>query len=156
MTIQLPKFDAEIRRQPSGGLQIYDRLRAKYVSLTPEEWVRQHFVNYLCEYRSYPSTFMANEVGLTHNGVKRRCDTVVYDRGARPLAIVEYKASTISITSKVFDQIVRYNMVLNVRWLMVSNGLQSYCCRVTEDGKSYQFVKDIPLYETLLSGSVIK
>lgn len=137
-----------MRKQPSGRIDVYDRLRSKYVALTPEEWVRQHFVNMLIEHLGYPAAFMANEVGIEHNSVRRRCDTVIYDRYARPAAIIEYKAVTVDITPKVFDQIVRYNMVLGVKWLMVSNGDTSYCCRVEDDG-SYRFVKDIPPYQVL-------
>lgn len=143
--MKLPAFDIKMRKQPSGRLEVYDRLRERYVALTPEEWVRQHFVNMLIEHLGYPASLMANEVGITHNSVKRRCDTVVYDRCARPVCIVEYKAVTVSITPKVFDQIVRYNMVMGVKWLMVSNGEKSYCCEVEPDG-TYRFVKGIPSY----------
>lgn len=146
--MKLPAFDIKIRKQPTGRIDVYDRLRAKYVALTPEEWVRQHFVNMLIEHLGYPPSLMANEVGIEHNSVKRRCDTVVYDRYAMPVAIIEYKAITVDITPKVFDQIVRYNMALGVKWLMVSNGDSSYCCKVEADG-SYRFVKDIPPYSEI-------
>ena len=127
---------------------IFDRLRRKFVALTPEEWVRQHFVNFLISRRAYPEGLMANEVSMVHNGCRRRSDTVIYDREASPLAVVEYKAPEVSITEKVFDQIVRYNMVWGVKWLMVTNGLQHYCCRCLPDG-TYKFVKDIPEYNSL-------
>lgn len=149
MKLNLPEFDISVRRTPDGRLQVPDRLRGKFVALTPEEWVRQHFVNFLIEYRAYPPSLMANEVSLRHNGILRRCDTVVYGSTACPIAIVEYKASTVSITEKVFDQIVRYNMVMDVRWLMVSNGLCHYCCHVNPENKSYSFTKEIPLYTHL-------
>lgn len=147
--MNLPAFDIKMRKLPAGRIEVYDRLRDKYVALTPEEWVRQHFVNMLIEHLGYPASLMANEVGITHNSVKRRCDTVVYDRSARAACIIEYKAATVKITPKVFDQIVRYNMVMGVRWLMVSNGESSYCCRVEADG-TYRFVKGIPSYQEII------
>lgn len=119
------------------------------MALTPEEWVRQHFVNYLIEYRSFPPTLMANEVALRQNGNLRRCDTVVYDMTARPLAIVEYKAPTVTVTESVFDQIVRYNMVMGVRWLIVSNGIRHFCCEVDPESHTYRFLREIPEYSQL-------
>ncbi len=146
----MPSFDIRTRRGPDGALQVWDPLRSKFVALTPEEWVRQHFVHFLCEHRGYPAALMANEVAINHNGTRRRCDTVVYDRQARPAAIVEYKAPEVSVTPKVFDQIVRYNMVLGVRLLIVSNGISHYCCRCPGDG-TYHFLRDIPSYPALLA-----
>lgn len=146
MNINLPAYDHQLRRDSRGAVQIYDRLRAKYVCLTPEEWVRQHFVNFLIEHRGYPAAFMANEVGLRLNGCLRRCDTIIYDHSARPAAIVEYKAPEVQITEAVFDQIVRYNMVLSVRHLIVSNGMRHYCCRIDPADGAYVFLRDIPFY----------
>lgn len=145
--LNLPQYAARMRRLQSGQVQIYDCLRQKFVALTPEEWVRQHFVNFLITRRAYPASLMANEVGIKHNGCQRRCDTIIYDRYASPLAIVEYKAPEIDITVEVFDQIARYNMVLGVSFLMVSNGLKHYCCRVS--GSEYAFLRDIPTYADL-------
>ncbi len=150
MKLNLPEFDISLHRSADGHLQVADRLRGKFVALTPEEWVRQHFVNFLIEYRGFPPAFMANEVGLRHNGVLRRCDTVVYDSMVHPIAIVEYKAPTVAVTESVFDQIVRYNMVLDVRWLIVSNGLRHFCCLAGPEAGSYRFVKDIPFYRQIV------
>lgn len=129
--------------------KIYDRLRKKHVALTPEEGVRQRFVDFLIERRGYPEGLMANEVGLTLNGTRRRCDTVVYDRNARPLAIVEYKAPSVAITQRVFEQIGRYNLVMGVKWLIVSNGLNSYCCRFDPATHTATYLPDIPPYDSL-------
>ncbi|MCD8388272.1 MAG: type I restriction enzyme HsdR N-terminal domain-containing protein [Bacteroidales bacterium] len=147
MKLNLPEYEYEVRHLADGTLQIHDRLRGKFVALTPEEWVRQHFVNFLIAHRGYPPHLMANEVGIRHNGCLRRCDTIIYDHYATPIAIVEYKAPEIEITSRVFDQIVRYNMVLKVRSLMVSNGMAHYACRI--EGDSYHFLRDVPLYDNL-------
>lgn len=92
---------------------------------------------------------MANEVQLRLNGMSRRCDTVVYDRALRPRIIIEYKAPTVDITQDVFDQICRYNMVLQADYLIVSNGLAHYCCRIDYTTQTYAFVTEIPLYSRL-------
>ena len=91
---------------------IFDVIRRRYVALTPEEWVRQHFVHFLLAHKGYPQALMANEVQVQLNGTKKRCDTVLYRRDLTARMIVEYKAPEIEITQKVFDQITRYNMVL--------------------------------------------
>lgn len=132
-----------------GRTLIFDGLRRKYVALTPEEWVRQHFVRYLILQKHYPAGRVANEVSLTLNGTSKRCDTVVYDGKARPRVIVEYKAPHIEITQKVFNQISRYNMVLHVDYLIVSNGLQHYCCHVDYETGACRFLPDIPRYDEL-------
>lgn len=123
---------------------IFDNLRRIYVALTPEEWVRQHFIHYLIEQHNYPATLMANETSITLNNTRRRCDTVVYDRTLRPRMIIEYKAPTVKIDSKVFAQISRYNLVLRVDYLVVSNGLQHYCCKMDYANNRYTFMQGIP------------
>lgn len=150
--LNLPPVELCIARESDGVVRVHDRLRGYSVALTPEEWVRQHFVEMLIAKLGYPPAMMANEVGVELNGTSKRCDTVVYSpRGLRPLAIVEYKAPSIRLTQKVFDQIVRYNMVLRVPWLMVSNGLRHYCCRVDYDARRVAFLHDLPTYVDLES-----
>ncbi|MCR5043278.1 MAG: type I restriction enzyme HsdR N-terminal domain-containing protein [Bacteroidaceae bacterium] len=148
--LNLPPFEANIKKQ-NGMVKILDILRQKFVALTPEEWVRQHFVHFLIEQKGYSKTLMANEVAVTLNGMSRRCDTVVYrQEGMKPLMIVEYKRPDVEITQRVFEQICRYNMVLEVEWLVVSNGLKHYCCQVDIKNGGYAFMKDIPLYGEIL------
>ncbi|MDO4200914.1 MAG: type I restriction enzyme HsdR N-terminal domain-containing protein [Bacteroidales bacterium] len=148
--LNLPPFEANIKKQ-NGMVKILDILRQKFVVLTPEEWVRQHFVHFLIEQKGYSKTLMANEVAVTLNGMSRRCDTVVYrQEGMKPLMIVEYKRPDVEITQRVFEQICRYNMVLEVEWLVVSNGLKHYCCQVDIKKGGYAFMKDIPSYGEIL------
>ena len=123
--------------------------KRQYVALTPEEWVRQHFVNYLITDKGYPKELLANEVPLKLNGTSKRCDTVAYNRFLAPLMIVEYKAPTIEITKAVFDQIVRYNMVLRVRYLTVSNGINHFCCKIDYENLTYSFLDGLPEYGIL-------
>lgn len=148
--LNLPAFDTKITIK-DGKRQIFDTLRRCYVALTPEEWVRQHFVNYLCTAKGYPPALMANEVQIMLNGMKKRCDTVVYDKELRPRVIVEYKAPTVKLTKEVFAQISRYNLTLRVDYLIVSNGVQHYCCRMDYENNSYTFLQEIPDYERLLN-----
>lgn len=143
--LNLPPFDVKVDftgRFP----RVYDTLRQKLVALTPEEWVRQHFVNFLIAHLGYPRSLMANEIGIELNNTRRRCDTVVFDREGAPLVIVEYKAPEVTITQEVFDQVVRYNMVLQARYLMVSNGLCHYCVKVDYKEKKVEFLAEIPPY----------
>lgn len=148
MELNLPSFDIRLQRD-NEGVKIFDRLRKKFIILTPEEWVRQHFVNYLINHKGFPESLMANEIGITLNGTRRRCDTVVFDKHGSPMVIVEYKASSIVISQSTFDQIVRYNMVLHARYLIVSNGMNHYCCRIDYDNMSYDFLKEVPDYADL-------
>ena len=148
--LNLPAFDVQLRRDSDsrrGGLEVYDILRRKWVALTPEEWVRQHFVHFLITHSDFPASFMANEVALKLNDTARRADTMVYTRDLRPLCVVEYKAPEIVLTQKVFDQIARYNSVVEAPFLIVSNGMHHYCCRYT--GTGYTFLRDIPSYAAM-------
>lgn len=150
--LNLPNFDIELRKADNQEVEVFDPLRRKWVVLTPEEWVRQHFARYLTTALGVPPTFVANEVGVRLNGRQRRCDTVIYRRNLEPLCIVEYKRPTVSITAAVFDQIARYNMVLGCPWLMVSNGLRHFACRF--DGTKYTFLPELPTYEQMNSFNI--
>ena len=147
--LNLPEYEYKVKKREDGSWAIWDRLRDRWVALTPEEWVRQHFVEWLITEKAYPFALMGNEVSLTQNGISRRCDTVVGDRNGQPLVIIEYKAPTVNVTQKTFDQIVRYNMVLKAKYLIVSNGLNHYCCQIDYEKGSYRFLEDIPCYEDL-------
>ena len=148
MEINLPPYEIKLREQ-GGKRQIFDFLRRKYVSLTPEEWVRQHFVNYLLTYKGYPKGLLANEVELRVGEKKLRCDSLLYNKGLQPQMIIEYKAPSIELTQRVFDQITAYNLLLRVDYLVVSNGMQHYCCRMDYEHRSYTFLPDIPEYSAL-------
>ena len=145
--LNLPSFDIALRRDADGAVRVYDPRRGKWLVLTPEEWVRQHFVHYLINDLEYPAAMVANEVGLTLNGTRRRCDTVIFSRDLRPVCIVEYKRPSVEITAGVFDQIARYNSVLGAPFLMVSNGLRHFCCHF--DGSGYTFLRALPSYQDL-------
>ena len=151
LELNLPQFDKKITKKDNKAF-ILDVIRRQYVALTPEEWVRQHFIHFLIGHKNYPQSLMANEVQLKLNGMSRRCDTVIYDRTLRPRVIIEYKAPTVNITQKVFEQICRYNIVLQVDYLIVSNGITHYCCKVDYNTRSYSFLKEIPIYTEIIEG----
>ena len=148
LPLNLPAFEVKIKDEGTKK-QIFDVIRRKYVTLTPEEWVRQHFVHYLIEHLGYPQDLLANEVEVTLNGTSKRCDTVLFDRYLQARMIVEYKANDVLITQKVFNQIMRYNMVLRVEYLVVSNGIDHYCCKMDYLNNSYQFLQNIPKYSEI-------
>ena len=146
--LNLPPYNISIR-QHGGRDQIFDVLRRRFVALTPEEWVRQHFIHFLADHKGYPASLLANEVQLRVGDKTVRADSVLYDTSLRPLMIVEYKAPSIALTQKVFDQISVYNLLLHVDYLVVSNGLETYCCKMDYDNQKYLFLQDIPDYENL-------
>lgn len=148
LELNLPSFDINVKKI-GGKISILDPLRRKFVALTPEEWVRQHFVNFLLREKGYPAALIANEIQIDLNKLKKRCDSVVYNRDLSPLMIIEYKAPDVDITQQVFDQIVRYNIVLKVKYLIVSNGLNHYCCIMDYDKQSFKYLSDIPNYTDL-------
>ena len=149
-TLNLPSYPFQLTEK-GGKTYIYDPLRRRRVTLTPEEWVRQHFVRFLITARSYPPTRIANEVSINVNTTAKRCDTVVYDDFLTPLVIIEYKAPEVNITDEVFNQIARYNSVLRAPYLMVSNGLKHYCCRMDYLTMESRFLDDIPNFKEIMN-----
>ena len=146
--LNLPKTDLKIITK-DGKQQVFDILRRKYVALTPEEWVRQQFVHFLILHKGYPSECIGNEISLTLNGTRKRCDSVIFGCNAQPMMIVEYKSPHVEITQRVFEQISRYNIIFRVKWLIVSNGMQHYCCQIDYEKGTYQFIEDIPTYSVI-------
>ena len=147
-TLNLPAYDVRLSDE-GGRRRIFDVLRRRFVAVTPEEWVRQHFIHYLIDHKGYPQALLANEISLTLNGMWRRCDSVLYTADMQPRMIMEYKAPTVAITQEVFNQICAYNAVLRVPYLTVSNGLTHYCCHIDYDTNTTTFLPDIPEYSQL-------
>ena len=146
--LNLPQYEINITEK-DGKRLIFDFLRRKYVALTPEEWVRQHFTHYLVEHKGYPKGLLGNEIELHIGDKKLRCDTLLYNKETQPRMIIEYKAPTIPIQQKTFDQIAAYNLLLKVDYLVISNGLEHYCCQMDYEEGKYHFLPDIPDYEKL-------
>lgn len=148
-TLNLPAFQHKIKEE-NGRTSIYDNLRRKYVRLTPEEWVRQHFLNYLIKYKFFPPERLVNEAQLVLNGQKKRFDTVLYDKELKPLVILEFKAPNVNIDQKVFEQITSYNWSLRAHYLIVSNGLSHFCCKMDYINNKAIFIQEIPEYSKLV------
>jgi len=125
---------------------IFDGIRKKFVVLQPEEWVRQHCLQYLITEKNYPKSLINVEKAIKINGLKKRYDIVIFNTDGSIYLIVECKAPTIDISQDAFDQIARYNMTLNAEYLMITNGLNHYYCKVDSNEKRYQFLKDLPIY----------
>lgn len=123
---------------------IFDIIRKKYVVLTPEEWVRQNFIQFLTDEKRYPKSLMAVEKKLVINQQPQRFDLLVYNRKGQPHLIAEFKSPSVKITQETFDQAVRYNMALKVKYILVSNGLQHFACEIDYKNNSYFFLKEIP------------
>lgn len=143
--LNLPPYPFRITEK-DGRLLLFDDLRRKEVVLTPEEWVRQHFVKYLINQKKYPKALIKLEGGLRLNGLSKRTDIVVFDRSGQRILMVECKAPAVNIDQKVFDQVARYNMAHKVDLLAVTNGLQHYYCHMDHENLGYRFIEDLPEY----------
>ena len=146
--LNLPAYNFRIIKKNEKPF-IFDDLRKKFVALTPEEWVRQHFIRFLINVKHYPASLIAIEKQLVINGLKKRCDAVVYSRNAEPLMIIEFKATTVSIAQQTFDQAAVYNSKLKVDYFIISNGLKHCCCRLDKNVLQYNFLDDIPDFDCL-------
>jgi len=144
--LNLPHYKFRLKSNENKTL-IFDNLRKKYMVLTPEEWVRQHFVQFLIEEKKYPASLIALEKQLTINNRKKRTDILVFNNEGKHDIIVECKAPQIKITQATFDQIARYNLKLKANFLIVTNGLDHFYCKMDFENETYLFLKDIPDYK---------
>ena len=145
LPIVFPEFEYKIT-QKDGKLFIFDAIAKKFRALTPEEWVRQHFVHFLIDQKKYPETLIAIEKQLTINNLKKRSDILVFNTDGKPEIIVECKAPRVKISQSAFDQIARYNLALKASCLMVTNGLNHYFCTMDHNLGIYNFFKELPSY----------
>ncbi len=143
--LNLPEYAFRTRTE-EGKQMIFDNIRKKFVVLTPEEWVRQNFIQYLIKEKKYPETLMAVEKQIMVNQKQRRFDLLIYLRNGQPHLIAEFKAPNVKITQETFDQVVRYNMALRVERVVVSNGLQHFACDIDYINNSYTFLHEIPVF----------
>jgi len=147
--LNLPEFSFNVKNKDD-KTHIFDPVRRRFVSLTPEEWVRQNFMAWLIQHKNYPSGLIAVEKEIIYNNLKKRYDIVVFNKAHAPEVIIECKAPHINITQNVFDQIAVYNMKMKVRYLMVTNGMEHFCCTVDFEKKNYSFLETIPDYTDLM------
>ncbi len=144
--LNLPVFQFKLK-QAGTRQQIFDAIRKKYVVLTPEEWVRQNFIQYLIQHKSFPSSLIAVEAGLKYNQLQKRMDVLVYNKQGTPHLMVECKAPSVKISQDTFDQIARYNMLFKVKYLVVTNGLQHFCCKMDYTENTYSYLETVPEFE---------
>jgi hypothetical protein len=152
--LDFPKYNFTIKASDKGkdGFKIFDKIRLKYVTLTPEEWVRQHLVTYLYTDLGFPKGLIAIEKGITINDLYKRFDALVYNLNHTPAILIECKAPSVQLNQDVFDQAARYNYALRVPYLMVSNGLQTYLTAVDHAACTYHFFEKVPAYMELFPG----
>ena len=150
--LNLPEYTFKLKLE-NGKEVIFDMLRKKYVRMTPEEWVRQNFIRFLVEEKNFPASLMAVETLVNVNNNPLRADLIVFGKSGQPLVAVEFKAPSVKISQDTFNQIVRYNMNLKVEYLIVSNGLAHYCCKIDYMANSYTFLQEIPDYTVLIQNS---
>jgi diaminopimelate epimerase len=141
--LNLPVYPLRLKHNGNSPF-VFDEFRSKWLSLTPEEWVRQHFAHYLVQEKKFPKGRMALEYSIQVNKQPRRCDIVYFNEEMAPELIVECKAPDIPINQKVFDQIVRYNFELKVPFLVVTNGIKHFACRIDYKNMKYDFLTEIP------------
>lgn len=129
---------------------IFDIIRKKYVLLTPEEWVRQNFIRYLLEEKGYIQSLVRVEMFFKLNRLSKRADIALFDRNGKPKVLVECKSPKIAISQVVFEQVARYNLSFKVDFLIVTNGMQHFCCKMDYEKKSYTFLKEIPGFDEVI------
>ncbi len=143
--LNFPRFNARFQKLPSGQLQIFDAARKKFVLLTPEEWVRQHILHYIVQYKGVPLSAISVEKQLTLNGTKRRTDMVIYNTVLKPIVLIECKAPDVLITQQTIDQTLRYNLKLDVPYLFISNGKNHVSINVQQN----KVLKEFPEYASI-------
>jgi len=147
-TLNLPRYSFKIKSIQDSD-HIFDPLRKKYVKLTPEEWVRQNFVQFLISDKGFPGGRIVIEKSLSYNKMIKRCDILAYGESMDPLLIVECKAPEVKIKKEIFDQIAVYNMNFKLKYLIVTNGLAHYFCTVDFENRKVKFLNRIPDYREL-------
>jgi hypothetical protein len=146
--LNLPQYPIKLKEE-KGTKYIFDPIRKKYLVLLPEEWVRQNFIQYLINEKSFPSTLIAIEKGLKLNELQKRADIVIYDNKGQPIVLIECKAPKVKINQEVFEQVARYNIVFKVPYLVVTNGIEHYCAKVNFELNSFEFLQELPVYNSL-------
>ncbi|WKW45668.1 type I restriction enzyme HsdR N-terminal domain-containing protein [Myroides sp. JBRI-B21084] len=141
--LNFPRFEFRFKINENKRF-IFDEIRKKYVLLTPEEWVRQHVIRFLIHIKGYPKSYINVEKIVKINNMNKRYDIVVFNEKGNIFLLVECKEPGVTINQSVFDQIARYNLSLNAQFLMITNGLNHYYCKLDYEQKKYQFLTDLP------------
>ncbi len=146
--LNFPSFTFRFKNSEN-KVSIFDEIRKKFIILTPEEWVRQHVVRFLLEEKKYSKSLINVEKVLKINGLTKRYDVVVFNNDGSILVLIECKSTDVNINQSVFDQIARYNITLKAEYLMVTNGLNHYFCKMDYENEKYTFLKDLPEFNKI-------
>ncbi len=146
LKLNLPLYEFRIKKQ-NNKIFIFDDIRKKHVTLTPEEWVRQNFIRFLVEEKSFPKSYIAVEHEINVNGLRKRCDGLVYNRQMQPMVILEFKAPSVNITQETFDQAAVYNSKVGAKYFILSNGMMHICCLLNEN--AYVFLQEVPDFKSI-------
>lgn len=141
--LNLPSYVHKIK-ETDGKTYIFDAIRKKYLVLTPEEWVRQHFINLLLNHYGYSKSLLRLEGGLSYNKLQKRTDIVVFDNEGKPFLLVECKAADVPINRAVIEQASRYNLTMRCPFLVVTNGINTFCFKINFETGKYEQLKDLP------------
>jgi hypothetical protein len=141
--LNLPAINATLKKE-EGKVLIFDVIRKKYIVLTPEEWVRQHFIHYLIHELKYPRSLFRIESSLTYNKLQKRSDILIFDRKGKPWMLIECKSADIRLSQKAFNQVAVYNMTVNAKYLAVTNGMAHFCCEAAKEGEAAIFLEAFP------------
>jgi hypothetical protein len=148
--LSLPSFDVRLQKAEDKTL-IYDIIRKKYVVLTPEEWVRQHFVHYLITALGYPKSLISVETGMKYHDLAKRTDIIIYNRTGEPLVLVECKSSTTNLNQKVMEQALMYNRTIKASYIILTNGLKNSCIQIKSGNQSVEFLATLPMFEDIVA-----
>jgi hypothetical protein len=148
LRLNLPEFEFKVKKA-DGKLWIFDSIRRKDVVLTPEEWVRQHFINYMINHLHYPKTLIRIEGGLKYNQLSKRADLVIYDRAGAPWMVVECKSADQEVNESTVRQASVYNHTMKAKYLVVTNGMKHYCAAIDWEKHGYQMLITMPEFDDL-------
>ena len=143
--LNLPKYHFKLKEEDN-KVFIFDSIRKKYLQLTPEEWVRQNIIQFLIEEKKYPKSLFSIEKGIKVSNTSKRVDIAIFNKDRQIEVLIECKAPEAKITQNAFDQIARYNLTLNAKYLVVTNGIEHYYAKLDYKNKKYIFLKELPTY----------
>jgi predicted type IV restriction endonuclease len=144
--LNLPTYSVKVKKS-EGKVWIFDPSRKKYVVCTPEEWVRQHFINYLIQDHRYPKSLFRVEGSLAYNTLQKRSDILVHDRLGKPWMLIECKSPSIKLSQRAFNQVAIYNMTIGAKYIAVTNGMVHFCCVAPKPGQEGKFLDEFPQFE---------
>jgi hypothetical protein len=143
--LNLPEYEYNVKKD-EGKIWIFDIIRKRFIVLTPEEWVRQHFVNFLINDLKYPKALIKIETGLVYNKLNKRSDIIIYDRQGLPWMVIECKAPEQKLNTQTLEQVTMYNASMKAKYIAVTNGMIHFCCEINWEERNTNLLKAFPEY----------